>query len=261
MDGYIWKWQVLSDYWPAFVAGGVVTVALTVAIVTVGTFLGTLLGVVLASKTRLLTAARCATVLYVELLRALPVLVLLIYLHYVVPQSSRWLYGLLQQCDAWIRPCVDDVGGRTGDILGAILTGIASRPFATAAVALSLNLSAFVADIIRNGIENVPRPLVDAARSLGMNWWLRLRRVVLPETLRASVAALVAMYITMFKFTTLASFIGCSELMNVVYTAGNRSYRYLELYTALAGVYLVILLPSVILAKRLERSPWLRRRS
>jgi polar amino acid transport system permease protein len=261
MGGYIWNWHVVSEYWPAFIAGGAVSIAMTVVIVTVGTLVGTVVGIILASTNAILRPARWTAVAYVELLRALPVLVLLVYLHYVVPQSSRWLYTLFLNLDHVLRPYVAELPTSTSAILNAILTGIASRPFATAAVALALNLSAFVAEIIRNGIENVPRPLIDAAKSLGMNWWVCLRRVVLPETFRASVVGLIAMYITMFKFTTLAAFIGCSELMNVVYSAGNRSYRYLELYTMLAVAYLVILVPCMILAKLLERSRWLQRRS
>lgn len=79
-----------------------------------------------------------------------------------------------------------------------------------------------------------------------------LRRVILPETFRSTLPALVAMYITMFQFTTLAAFIGCSELLNTVFTAGNASYRYLELYTVLAAIYLVVLLPSIYASRRLD---------
>ncbi len=254
MNRYDWNWKVVGDYLPAFINGAVVTILLTIIVIFVGTVLGTAFGVVLADKRPVLRPLRWLVVAYVELLRALPVLVLLIWMHYVAPQTTTWMYNILGSIH-------DMLSSNIGERGEAILRGITSRAFATASVALSLNLSAFVADIVRSGIANVPTPLVDAAKSLGMCRWTCLRRVILPEALRASVAAMVAMYITMFKFTTLAAFIGCSELLNTVFTAGNSSYRYLELYTMLAVVYLAILLPSTYFAKRLEQSKWLQRRT
>jgi polar amino acid transport system permease protein len=251
---YSWQWHVLMDYWRAFCAGAIVTIVLTIIIIAVGTTVGLMFGVLLAEESRATAPARWIVWVLVELVRALPVLVLLIYFHYVLTDSSAWLYHALMHI-------VDTIPRTPGTIWDSVLKTIASRAFATSAVALSLNLSAFVADIIRNGIRGVPKSLVDAAKSLGMGHWLRLRRVILPEALRTSLAGLVAMFITMFKFTTLAAFIGCNELMNVVYTAGSSSYRYLELFTILAGVYLVILIPATHAARRLERSRWLLRRT
>ncbi len=252
MNDYVWDWEVVRRYSPAFRNGTIVTLLLTVIIIVVGTLLGTVLGVLQASTRPALKPIRWLVTAYVELLRGLPVLVFLIWLHYVAPQSSAWLYNAIAAIHDLLRPHIGKLGN-------AIMNGISSRAFATAALALSLNLSAFVADIVRSGVTSVPRPLVDAAKSLGMGSWLRLRRVILPETFRASLPALVAMYITMFKFTTLAAFIGCSELLNTVFTAGNSSYRYLELYTMLAAVYLVVLLPSTWCARRLENTRWFRR--
>ncbi|MBI2929068.1 MAG: amino acid ABC transporter permease [Verrucomicrobia bacterium] len=254
MNSYSWQWSVLNDYWPAFRNGAVVTVLLTAVIVVVGSLLGIAFGVLLADKSRALAPARWLVWIVVETLRALPVLVVLVYFHYVLTGSSAWLHKLLTMLAGAVQP-------EPGTMSDAILKTVASRPFATSVVALSLNLSAFVADIIRNGILGVPKPLIDAAKSLGMGPWLRLRRVILPEALRTSLAGLVAMFITMFKFTTLAAFIGCNELMNVVYTAGNSSYRYLELFTMLAFAYLVILMPATFAARRVEQSRWLQRRS
>jgi polar amino acid transport system permease protein len=252
VNEYAWDWSVVGRYWPAFASGALVTVLLTIIVIAAGTVLGTGLGVIYATTIRELRPVRWIIRAYVELLRALPVLVLLIWLHYVVPQSSAWLYHSTTGVLDILRSEVGAMDGPTGRAIG-------TRAFASAAVALSLNLAAFVADVVRAGIAGVPRPLIDAAKALGMGKWLRLRRVLLPEAFRASLPALVALYITMFKFTTLAAFIGCSELLNTVFTAGNNSYRYLELYTMLAAVYLAILLPATWFARRLEQSRWFRR--
>lgn len=254
VNEYSWNWSVVVEYWPAFLNGAIVSVLLTLFVVSVGTLVGVLVGVGMSTRKSVLRPLRWFLTVYVEILRALPVLVLLIWMHYVAPASTGWLYSFLSMTS-------EAISGVVGGMGRAVLASIASRPFASAAVALSLNLSAFVADIVRSEIAGTPSALIDAAKSLGMSPSMALRRVILPEVARRSLPALVALYITMFKFTTLAAFIGCNELMNVTFTAGNSSYRYLELYTCLAIVYLMILIPATYAAKRIEKSQWLLRRS
>jgi len=215
---YNWNLGILWEYREVFFIGTLVTLELTGITIIVGTGLGILLGVGLRAESPLV---RWPVVTYVELLRALPLLVLLVWLYYFLPAVFN----------------------------------VKLSAFTTAAIGLSINLSAFVADVVRGAIVGVPRAQVDAARSLGMSRALTLRRVILPEALRSLVPTLTALYITMFKMSTLASAISCYELLHAADGIIIQTYRALEVYSGIAAIYLVLIIPATYLAKKLENSP------
>jgi ABC-type amino acid transport system permease subunit len=152
----------------------------------------------------------------------LPVLVLLVWMYYLLPSAFGY------------RP-------------SAVVVSV---------VALSLNLSAFVADVVRGAIARVSIDDIEAARAIGMKPSLRLRRVILPEVIRNSLPALVALYINQLKWTSLASVIGVEELLHTADTIMIHTYRALEAYTAIAVIYLGIvgLLNAVYVT--LQRHPF-----
>jgi polar amino acid transport system permease protein len=122
----------------------------------------------------------------------------------------------------------------------------------TAAIAMTVNLSAFAAVTIRSGLEAVPRGQNEAALALGMNPSQVLFRIVLPQTARVLLPNLLGLYITMLKLSSLASVIAVYELLHSANTVISQVYRPLEIYTVIALIYLILVLPMSYLSKRLE---------
>lgn len=217
----------------AFLMGGAgLTLGLSVAALALATVIGLVTAIARGSRWRTL---RLVSGIYVELMRTLPLFVLLLWVFYAMPI-------LVQGLDP------DGVGY-------AALGWVAQlTPFTAAVIALALNAGAFLSEIFRAGIEGVPKGQIEAAQSLGMGRWLTLRRIVLPQALRRMLPPTVGQFIHTVKDSSLASAIGLAELTRRATELQTQTYRPLELYTLLALEYLVILL----LLSRLSR--WLERR-
>lgn len=210
----------------AFLQGLVITIQLSVLSVSAGTLTGLSLGVILSSQARPLLLLRAPLLLLVDSLKALPPLILLLLFYYWLPY----------------------------------VTGIKSS-FWLAAISLSLNLSAFVADVFRHAISGVPRPLIEAGYALGMTRLTVLQRLVVPEALRSIVPTLGLLSIDILKLSSLASIIAVGELVHRASEVSAYTYRFLEVYAALAVIYLVVLLPFSYFVRRLETSALFIRRS
>lgn len=129
--------------------------------------------------------------------------------------------------------------------------GIIFTPFVSGCVVLSLNSSAYVAEIFRAGIESVERGQVEAARSLGMPYRRSLRIVVLPQALRRVVPPLTNELVALIKDSSLVAVIGLPELLGVARIAFGSEFNS-SMYPVVAAVYLSITVPLTILSRRLE---------
>jgi polar amino acid transport system permease protein len=215
---YSWDFSVVWANRATLARGLWVSLELTAFCIVVGTMIAVPVALLLVRRAgpiqRLTTAV-------VEIIRALPILVLLIATYYLLPS----------------------------------VIGISLSAFWTSAWVLALNLAAFAADILRGGIRAIPHENLDAALAIGMDERLIRRRIIVPETFRRSIPALTGLYITMFKFSTLASVISVSELLHAGDSVIINSYKPLEVYTAIAVAYLIVILPASYVARRLERLP------
>ncbi len=212
-------------------AGAGLTLGLSAAALVLAMAIGLLTAIARGSRWR---ALRVISGAYVELMRTLPLFVLLLWVFYAMPI-------LVQGLDP------DGIGFRA---LGWIAD---LTPFMAAVIALALNAGAFLSEIFRAGIEGVPRGQVEAAQSLGMGRWLTLRRIVLPQALRRMLPPTVGQFIHTVKDSSLASAIGLAELTRRATELQTQTYRPLELYTLLALEYLVILLVLSRISRWLER--------
>ena len=219
---YQWNFDIIWQFREAFLHGAVVTLELTAITIVLGSVVGVVLALARLSNH---TWVRWPAIGVIELLRGLPLLVLLVWIYFCAP----------------------------------ILLGIRITAFQTAIVAMSLNLSAFAAETFRAGIQAIPPGYIEAARSLGLSVGQTMYRVILPQATRAMLPALVGLYVTMLKLSSLASVIAVVELLHVTNTAISQTYRPLELYTAVAAVYLMLVLPGVFLSSRLETGALFRR--
>ncbi|MEB3264679.1 MAG: ABC transporter permease subunit [Synechococcus sp.] len=141
--------------------------------------------------------------------------------------------------------------------LPALLNGL-GMPFSldrfvAAVIALSLNVAAYLSEVLRAGIESIDRGQWEAADALAMNPIARMRFVVLPQALRRVLPPLANEFITLIKDTSLAAVIGFDELFREGQLVVATTYRAFEVYLAVALVYLVMTSATSWLFKRLER--------
>jgi His/Glu/Gln/Arg/opine family amino acid ABC transporter permease subunit len=214
-----------------FLLGGLkLTLWLSVIALLAGVVLGLVCAALLRSHKRPL---RLAVRLYVELIRTVPLFVLLLWVYYAVPIMIRSL--------------------PESDWTSALMALADLSPFAAATVALSANAGAFLTEIFRAGIESIPRGQVEAARSLGMSERAAFRRIVLPQALRRMLPPTVNQFIMTVKDSSLAAAIGLAELTRRATELQTQTYRPLELYSFLALEYLVVLIVLSRLARFIER--------
>ncbi|MDE2717848.1 MAG: amino acid ABC transporter permease [Chloroflexota bacterium] len=204
---YEWRFDVVWESLPFLLEGLWVTVLIVVACMGISLILGLLLALARISShawLRLISAA------YIDFFRGVPLLVLVFWAFFTVPIA-------------------------TGQPLPAIPTGI---------IAMSINLTAFVAEIYRAGIQSVTLGQRHAALSLGMTQSQALQRVILPQAVRHVVPPVASAWVSLFKDTALLSVIIVPELMYQARILAVQTYRPLEIYTVIALVYFVITWPQ-----------------
>jgi His/Glu/Gln/Arg/opine family amino acid ABC transporter permease subunit len=124
---------------------------------------------------------------------------------------------------------------------------------AAGSVTLGLVAAAYYAEILRAGIEAVPRGQFEAARSLGLRPYPVWTRVILPQTVVVVMAPSVNYLTELIKNTTLLAAIGVGELAFVAYNMGAQTYRYFEFITAIGVGYFILIFPISLLARSIER--------
>jgi polar amino acid transport system permease protein len=130
--------------------------------------------------------------------------------------------------------------------------GVTLSAFWASVVALSLHMSAYVAEIVRAGIASVDKGHIDAAKILGLNYFQIMRRIILPQALRRMLPPLVNNFADILKLSALASVIGVYELLHSVENVIMNNFRPLEMYSALAVVYFMLIFPVAFVARRAE---------
>lgn len=265
MYEYDWSWSVLRN--PAFqellLSGVRTTCFLTLLCIVVGTPLGVLLGSVpFATRLRslhsfhkttksretgfpirrylrqLLTLSMrgvsAACVVFIDIVRAIPLLMLILLFYYGIPA-----------------------------LLAATLFRLPIRDvsaFTAVALAMALNLAAFIADVVRGATSAVARGDILAAQSLGMGTAVLWRRIILPQVTREVLPSINLLYITMLKLSTLGSVVGVYEVLHSADAIVQRTYRPLELYVTVTLLFILMVLPLAAYLRRLERSAMFLRR-
>lgn len=134
-----------------------------------------------------------------------------------------------------------------------MVTGMTISPFKTALVAIVLYESAFLAEIVRAGLQGLPRGQTEAARSAGLSYWQSMRFVILPQALVNMIPSLVSQFVSTIKATSIVYVIGVEEVTFVGQQINSIELTSaLQTYLILAGIYFVICLALSKLAKRIE---------
>ncbi|NCA83023.1 MAG: amino acid ABC transporter permease [Opitutae bacterium] len=190
------------------------TLMITALAACLGVALGTGLGVMRTSKRGWI---RLPARLYTDLIRGTPVLVQLFIINFIVFASVP--------ADKWL----------------------------VAVIAFGLNSAAYVAEIVRAGIQSVNPGQMDAARSLGMPGGLAMREIILPQAFRNILPALGNEFVVLLKETSVVGFIGGMDLMRMGDIIRSKTYEAYVPLLSVAAVYLVLTLGIASLLQRLER--------
>ena len=221
-----------------------VTVYVTVVAYALSLALGLLIGLMRVSGNRV---AQEVSTFYVEIIRGVPMLVILYYIAFVgAPAliSSIIIVG-------------NGLVGRgvlTG--LGNAMVHVSVRQVdftARAITALTIGYSAFIAEIFRAGIQSIGRGQMEAARSLGMTNWQAMRYVILPQAIRTVLPPLGNDFIAMLKDSSLVSVLGVADITQLgkVYSAS--TFRFFETYNVVAYLYLVMTVGLALAVRAIER--------
>ena len=231
-------WQVVANELYAqvlrtLVKGISITIFVTVVSFTLASALG--LALALAALSRSIVLRQMARV-YVEVIRGIPMIVLLLYVAFVLAPAMvlawNWLTSPLG-IDPW----------RTRDF--PLLW--------RAIIALTIAYSAFLAEVFRAGLRSVDRGQIEAAQALGLNGWQRFRHIVFPQAFRTMLPPLGNDFVAMVKDSSLVSVLGVTDITQLgkVTAAGN--FRYFETYNVVALVYLTMTITLSLALRRLER--------
>ncbi len=189
-----------------------------------GIVLGTLLALMRLSRFKLLNLPAGA---YVNLLRSIPLILVIFWFYFLVPIVMRAIQGT------------------------EYAAGIG--PFYSALIAFTLFEAAYYCEIIRAGIQSVPKGQVNAAYALGLSYGQAMRHVVLPQAFRNMVPILLTQGIILFQDTSLVYVVGLSDFMGVASKVAQRDGRLVELYLFAALVYFVMCYAASYLVKRLQQ--------
>ncbi len=198
--------SVVTDHWRFLASGIGITLLLSVVSGLTSLVVGLVVALLRLYGPRPL---RFVVVLYIDSMRAIPVLVVLVWSFFALP----------------------------------ILTGLTMPPFVAALVGLTVHLAAYAAEIVRAGIESVRPGQTRAALALGMSRAQIIRRIILPQAIVRMLPAFGSLLSITIKDTAIASVIAVPELMRQSETLAGQSFQPIEVYTSAMLVYFVILFP------------------
>ena len=206
-----------------FREGMTFTLTLTALAMVGGIFFGTLLAMMRLSSFRVLSYAAGA---YVNLMRSVPLVLVIFWFFFLVPYIGAWLIGEKQPV-------------KVGAFMSAVIT-------------FTMFEAAYYCEIMRAGIQSVSRGQVFAGQALGLNYWQNMGHVVLPQAFRNMIPVLLTQTIVLFQDTSLVYVISATDFLGAAVKVANRDYRLVEMYLFVAVVYFVVSYGLSTLVRRLQ---------
>ncbi len=187
-----------------------------------GCIIGLIVGLMSVVKNRI---SRAIALVFVYAIRGVPMIVLAFFVFFGVPMAFKNFMGI-------------------NLVLSALEAGT---------ICLALNCGAYMAEIIRAGIQSVDKGQMEAARSLGMSYWRSMYRVVMPQAIKTMIPSIVNQFIITLKDTSILSVIGFPELVNRTKNVIANTFKSFELWAVCAIMYIIIITLLSVLANYLER--------
>jgi glutamate/aspartate transport system permease protein len=213
------SWQYL------FFTGMTFTVQLTVLAMLGGLVLGTVLAMMRLSKLPFISVPAAA---YVNLIRSVPLVLVIFWFYFLVPYIGAWLIGAEQPVK-----------------VGA---------FASSLITFTLFEAAYYCEIMRAGIQSVSKGQTAAAYALGMNYRQTMTHIVLPQAFRNMLPVLLTQTIVLFQDVSLVYVLSITDFVGAASKVAQRDGRLVEMYLFVAVVYFVLCFVMSLLVKRLQRN-------
>ena len=222
--------KILANYGGLLAAAMGQTLLLALCGLFFACIIGLVVGLMSVVKNR---ACNIIATIFVDVIRGVPMIVLAFYVFFAVPMLLNNIMHLNTM-----------LGINTQLTLTALQAGT---------ICLALNCGAYMAEIIRAGIESVDKGQMEAARSLGLSYWKAMAKVVLPQAIKNVLPALANEVVTMVKESSICSVLGMAEIMYTAQTVSGNSYITLAPYVLAALVYFCINYPASKAIEAIER--------
>ncbi len=218
---YEFDWSSIPGALPLLAKGMLISLEVTLTAIVVGVVWGTILAVARLSGNRTLAFFAAG---YVNLFRSVPLVMVILWFYLIVPQALKALFG----------PSVGDIR------------------LVSALTAFALFEAAYYSEIIRAGIQSIPKGQVAAGQALGLTNAQVMRLIVLPQAFRNMLPLLLTQAIILFQDTSLVYVIGLSDFFGTAYKVGDRDGRLVELLLFAGAVYFIICFAVSRLVKRYQ---------
>ena len=222
-SNYKWGWHILNPdniegltNLKFLISGITITIYISVISIVFAMIIGLVIALPSLSNNKFLSYFNIA---YVEIVRAIPLLVLILWIYYGLP----------------------------------IMLGISFSPFVSGIIALTISESAFQAEIFRAGINSINKGQHEVSESLGMDFWRKMRFVILPQAIKVVLPAMGNQFVYVLKMSSLVSIIGIADLTRKANELVTTTYRPLEIYTFLILEYLLLILLVSYFVRKLEK--------
>ena len=192
------------------------TLELTFLSLIFASIIGLLFGMLNVSKKK---ALHVIANLYIDCIRGVPLIVLAFFVYFGIPLA-------------------------TGIRLSALVAGI---------IALSLNAGAYMAEIVRAGIQSVDKGQMEASRSLGLTYGKSMRLIIIPQAVKTMIPSIINQFIITLKDTSILSVIGFPELTNMGKTISGNTFKVLQTWAIVAIFYMMVIITLSKIAKKIER--------
>jgi len=217
-------WDVIERSLPYLFRDGMTfTITLTLLAMTGGIIFGTLLAMMRLSALKPLSVLAGG---YVNLMRSIPLVLVIFWFFFLVPYIGAWLLREPQPV-------------KVGAWLSAVIT-------------FTMFEAAYYCEIMRAGIQSIPRGQVWSGYALGLNYWQTMARIVLPQAFRNMLPVLLTQTIILFQDTSLVYVISATDFLGAAAKIANRDYRLVEMYSFVAVVYFIISYSLSLLVKRFQ---------
>jgi len=240
-------WDVIRRSLPyLFREGMTFTLTLTVLAMAGGLILGTLLAMMRLSSLRFLSAVATG---YVNLIRSVPLLLVIFWFYFLVPYIGGYLFHELYLLNP------DGIGSLLVDTFGYVVKDggvIQVGAFASSLITFTIFEAAYYCEIMRAGIQSISRGQISASYALGLNYWQAMGLIVLPQAFRNMLPVLLTQTIILFQDTSLVYVLSITDFLGAASKIAQRDGRLVEMYLFAALVYFLICFGGSLLVKRLQ---------
>ena len=215
--------KILANYGGLLMAAMGQTLLLALCGLFFACIIGLVVGLMSVVKNR---ACNIIATIFVDVIRGVPMIVLAFYVFFAVPMLLNNIMHLNTM-----------LGINTQLTLTALQAGT---------ICLALNCGAYMAEIIRAGIESVDKGQMEAARSLGLSYWKAMAKVVLPQAIRTMIPSIINQFIITLKDTSILSVIGFPELTNMGKTIAGNTFKSLQTWAIVGIMYMIVIITCLL---------------